>query len=78
LSDFEYVGRRARELGCDGMAVRGPRRFRRLVECRRKIAEELRADPWNMSLREIGIALGGRDHTTVLSLLCGGKHKVAP
>jgi chromosomal replication initiation ATPase DnaA len=75
VSDYEFVTKRATELGSDPQEVRGPRRFPRLVRCRRQIAQELRAEPWRMSLSEIGHALGGRDHTTILSLLRGGKHK---
>jgi chromosomal replication initiation ATPase DnaA len=75
MNDFQYVTKRSFELGVDPLDVRGPRRFPRLVRCRRQIATELRAAPWLMSLSEIGHALGGRDHTTILSLLRGGKHK---
>jgi chromosomal replication initiation ATPase DnaA len=74
-NDFQYVTKRSFELGVDPLDVRGPRRFPRLVRCRRQIATELRAAPWSMSLSEIGHALGGRDHTTILSLLRGGKRK---
>ena len=76
MSEFEYVALRAYELGSDPLEVRGPRKYPRLVRCRRQIAEELRAEPWSMSLPEIGRALGGRHHTTILSLLRGGKRKV--
>lgn len=75
MSDYDYVTIRSNQLGMDPQEVRGPRRFPRLVRCRRQIATELRAAPWSMSLTEIGRALGGRDHTTILSLLRGGKVK---
>jgi chromosomal replication initiation ATPase DnaA len=69
MSDWDYVTIRSHALGQNPVEVRGPRRFPRLVRCRRQIATELRAAPWSMSLSEIGHALGGRDHTTILNLL---------
>lgn len=53
--------------------VIGPLRSRFLVQCRRAIA--LRLHEWGLSLGDIGRELGGRHHTTILSLLRGGKHR---
>ena len=70
-----YVTARCGELQVGYRAVRGPDRCRTLVRARATIAQELRLAPWELSLNAIGAALGGRHHTTVLSLLRGGKHK---
>lgn len=70
-----YVTARAWELGATGMEVRGPWKQARLVAARALIARELRQAPWELSLKEIGHALGGRDHSTVFNLLRSGRHK---
>lgn len=72
-----YVSYRSVYYGASPADIRGPRRDKYFVEVRRKIAGELRAAPWNLSLPHIGRLLGGRDHTTILSLLRGGKHRGA-
>jgi chromosomal replication initiation ATPase DnaA len=64
-----YVAKRSRELGFAPADVYGPKRHRVYVDARARIAAELRAEPWRLSLPEIGNALGGRDHTTVMNLL---------
>lgn len=56
--------------------VRGRRRYRNLVNVRRKCAEFLRH--MGCSYPEIGRALGGRDHTGIMHLLGAlGKQKAA-
>lgn len=72
FSPREYVGRRAKYYGCSADLIRGPFRTRLLVDIRMAIARELRAS--GLSLPEIGKAMN-RNHTTVLSLLRGGKRK---
>ena len=47
--------------------VRGPRRDKRAVDVRRKVARVLREA--RCSLPQIGRILGGRHHTTVMQLL---------
>lgn len=64
-----YVSMRSVYYGVSPLDVRGQKRDRYLVDVRRKIAGELRAEPWRLSLHEIGRALGGRDHSTIISLL---------
>jgi chromosomal replication initiation ATPase DnaA len=75
MTPAEYVAFRARELFSSPAAVTGRRLFQRLVKIRRTIATELRGEPFKLSLPEIGRALGGRHHSTVLWLLRGGRHK---
>lgn len=70
-----YVMARCHEMQVGPQAIKGPRRFQRLVRVRQIIADELRRAPWELSLPAIGRALGGRDHSTVFNLLRGGKHK---
>jgi chromosomal replication initiation ATPase DnaA len=53
--------------GSDPRDIRGARRTRLLVDKRRFIAAKMRAEGY--SLPEIGRALGGRHHTTVMNLL---------
>lgn len=72
---YTYVSHRSVYFGVSPRDVRGPRKDRYLMVVRRKIAEELRAPPWSLSLPHIGRCLGGRDHTTILSMLRGGKGK---
>lgn len=74
MNAFQYVTQRCNDYGMDRLEVCGPGRSRHLVEVRAKIARELRSSPWNLSLPAIGHELG-RDHTTILSMLRGGKRK---
>lgn len=62
----EYVTARARQLHTDLGALLSPLKHRRLVECRRVIATELRSK--GLTLPEIGRAIN-RNHTTVMGLL---------
>lgn len=55
--------------------VLGPRRWRKLVAARIQIARDLRAA--KLSYPEIGRILH-RDHSTVISLVRGGKSKASP
>lgn len=57
----------AEERGASLMAVQGPCRVKKLVECRTEIAARLRRSGW--TLREIGKFLGGRNHSTVKVML---------
>jgi chromosomal replication initiation ATPase DnaA len=53
--------------GFEPRLIASRRRSQQLDETRRRLAEALRAA--GLSLRQIGWALGGRHHTTVLHLL---------
>lgn len=64
---WAYVTDRCHAMFADPAEVRGPRRYPRLVKVRSVIATELRQR--DMSLPEIGRALGGRHHTTIMNLL---------
>lgn len=75
MNAFQLVTKRSFEFEADPRAVRGPGKSRKLVDIRIAIARELRGEPWGLSLSAIGFELGGRDHSTVLSLLRGGKRK---
>lgn len=46
--------------------VRGPRRFRRIVEARQYVMYRIYAELPDVSLPMIGRFLGGKDHTTIL------------
>ena len=63
----EIVAEVARLHGTTEIAVRGPVRAAPIVAARRDAARRLRLR--GLSLRLVGQALGGRDHTTVLNLL---------
>lgn len=67
MSANDYVGLRCRELGYDVNVIRGASRTREHVGVRRLIAAGLREA--GASYPEIGRALGGRDHSTIMSLL---------
>jgi hypothetical protein len=69
----DYARTRCLDMLADPIEVFGPKRYPRLVHTRRIIAGGLRR--MGASLTEIGRALGGRHHTTILSLLRGGKGK---
>lgn len=64
-----YVSYRSVYFGASPLDVRSQKRDRYLVDVRRKIAAELRAEPWRLSLPHIGRLLGGRDHSTIINLL---------
>lgn len=49
------------------VAIRGACRIPRIVEARRDAARRLRTR--GLSLRVVGMALGGRDHSTIINLL---------
>jgi chromosomal replication initiator protein len=70
-----YVQARCHEMQLGPQAVKGPCRSRELVRARAILATELRRAPWELSLPAIGRALGGRDHTSILWALRGGRHK---
>ena len=72
-STTDIVGASCAEWGVSRELVVGPRRDRVLVRCRLALALRLREH--GLTLRQIGQELGGRDHTTIMSLLRGGKHK---
>jgi chromosomal replication initiation ATPase DnaA len=63
------------EWGVSVELVTGPGRAKELVRARRALALRLR--DLGLSLSEIGVQLGGRHHTTVMSVLRGGKHKAS-
>ena len=67
MSDFEIVASLSREMGVDPAKVRSHRRWRSLCTARRVIARMLREI--GRSYPEIGRALGGRHHTTVMAML---------
>lgn len=69
MGPHTYVTMRSVYYGVKPSNVRGPKRDRYLVDVRRKIATELRAEPWRLSFPAIGQALGGRDHSTIIHLL---------
>jgi chromosomal replication initiation ATPase DnaA len=48
---------------------KGARRFGELVKARAEFAKHIRSNHPDISLVEIGVALGGRDHTTIINLL---------
>lgn len=77
MNAFQLVTKRSFEFEVDPRAVRGPGKSKKLVNIRMAIALELRGEPWGLSLTQIGWELGGRHHTSVLSLLRGGKRKPA-
>lgn len=77
MSAFEYVSFRARELGISPIEIRGPRKFRRLVNARIIIARELH-EAFCLTQREIARALGRKDHTTAWSWMNGGKRRKCP
>lgn len=61
------IARIAAERGLTVADITGKRRHGPLVAARAEVAASLRAD--GLTLMEIGAALGGRDHSTVLHLL---------
>lgn len=67
MSPRETVHAIAAEFGVTYDELVGPRRYQRIVAMRSVVAERLRAQ--RMSLPDIGKALGGRHHTTVMNLL---------
>jgi len=69
-----FVNQRAMYYGYSGNAIRGRMRHREYVQVRARIAEELR--DLGYSLPAIGRALG-RDHSTVMNLLKGGRGQAA-
>lgn len=73
LDPREFVRQRAKYYACSDKLVRGPIRTRRLTDIRMAIARELRA--MDFSTPEIARAMGRRNHTSILSLLKGGKRK---
>lgn len=72
MSVHEYIALRARELGIEPDRVYGKRGRQEVVYVRTIIAAELRGEPWKLSYPKIGKVLN-RHHTSVLSLLKGGK-----
>ena len=73
ISPADIVTSTCNEWGVKRSLVIGPLRSKFLVQCRRAIA--FRLHEWGLSLGDIGRELGGRDHSTIWSLLRGGKHK---
>ena len=71
----EYVFFRCSDMGYSPVDIRGSSRFHRYVAIRVQLAKELRA--LGHSYPEIGKALGGRDHTTVM-WYCGKITRRAP
>lgn len=67
MSPPEIIRATAEECGARYADVVGKRRHRSIVGVRALAAERLRER--NYSLAEIGMALGGRHHTTVMNLL---------
>lgn len=74
MSIYELVAARSWEYGHRVQDVVGPNKARALVATRQKIAIEL-FDGHDLTYGQIGKALGGRHHTTILWLLRGGRHK---
>jgi chromosomal replication initiation ATPase DnaA len=66
-ADYLLVNQLARERGYEPDELRGPRRHRWLTAARRAVAEVLRASGW--SYPRIGRNLGGRHHTSIMSLV---------
>jgi chromosomal replication initiation ATPase DnaA len=73
ISGADIVTSTCAALGVNRSFVVGPMRSPELFQCRRVIALRLRE--WGLTLTEIGVELGGRHYTTVLSMLRGGKGK---
>lgn len=71
MTAWELVDRECAARGYDVRRVRSQSRLQEHVWQRSRIAKVLRACGY--SLPEIGRVLGGRHHTTVLSMLRGGK-----
>lgn len=68
--------------GISWLAVVGRGMSRSIMPARKAVARELRAldlgDGRRMSLSEVGVVLGGRDHTTVLYLAGERQHRYIP
>lgn len=62
----DYVKARCRELGLAYLDIIGTSRFREHTRARQMFMWELHQRTPRLSLTQIGKALGGRDHTTVL------------
>ena len=67
MNAFMLVNSMCRARGLKPDLVRGPRKLRELVRARRDIAMAMRKE--GASFPEIGRALGGRHHTTILELI---------
>jgi len=57
----------ARRTGVTVGELEGPDRSRRLVDVRRLVARVMRVR--GATLRDVGVVLGNRDHTTVMNLM---------
>ena len=77
MTPSELVRQRAADNDVPTDVLRGPGKTRLLFNIRTLIARELRGEPWKLSLPEIGRALG-RNHTSILSALRGGKGRQCP
>ena len=75
VNAFLVVERMSFERGLKASDVRGPRRHLELVRARRAICARLREE--GCSYPEIGRALGGRHHTTIMYLLMALKKQQA-
>lgn len=66
----------AASMGLDAKDIVSKCRRRELVEARRRVACMLQDDTENVwTTKRIGNALGWRDHSTIVTLLKGGKGK---
>ncbi len=68
MSAHAAILRASVQWGARPKDITGARRYPRFVSARRQVARELRAAGW--SFPEIGRALGGRHHSTIMEL-CG-------
>lgn len=75
MSAAELVALRAVESDIPIDDVRGRSRDRAVVRLRAWIAAELRSPAWGLSLPEVGKALGGRHHSTVLDLVSDARRR---
>ena len=67
LSTFEVIDISCRYLDIDKADLISKKRFLRLVDARYMIADMLYNDTFlNLTLQDVGIILGGRDHTTIM------------